>query len=54
MLGKECLVEQWRNLKAGNECTPDSLGNKDLVNDFEQERWVRFATPWVSRCVWDC
>lgn len=47
MLGKEHLVERWRNLKAGNECRPDSLGNESLVNDFEQERWVRFATPWV-------
>lgn len=53
LLGKEHLIEQWRGLKASNKCQPDSLGNADLVNDFEQERRVRFTTAWVSRCVWD-
>lgn len=53
MMGKEQLEEWWRNLEESNECRPDSLGNEDLVNDFGQEGWVRFATPWLCSRVWD-
>lgn len=34
-------------LTTGDKYRPGSSGNKDLVNDFEQERRLRFATSWV-------